>query len=25
ITHKNIVSLEDIYESPTHLYLAMEL
>lgn len=25
IEHKNIVALEDIYESPTHLYLAMEL
>ncbi|KAM5146622.1 calcium/calmodulin-dependent protein kinase type 1B [Mantella aurantiaca] len=25
IDHKNIVALEDIYESPSHLYLAMEL
>ncbi|XP_018430383.1 PREDICTED: calcium/calmodulin-dependent protein kinase type 1B [Nanorana parkeri] len=25
IAHKNIVALEDIYESPSHLYLAMEL
>ncbi|KAK9407611.1 calcium/calmodulin-dependent protein kinase type 1B [Crotalus adamanteus] len=25
IQHENIVALEDIYESPTHLYLAMQL
>ncbi|XP_048462660.1 calcium/calmodulin-dependent protein kinase type 1D-like [Rhincodon typus] len=25
IKHPNIVSLEDIYESPTHLYLVMQL
>ncbi|KAG9477821.1 hypothetical protein GDO78_013023 [Eleutherodactylus coqui] len=25
INHKNIVALQDIHESPTHLYLAMEL
>nr|XP_033776910.1 calcium/calmodulin-dependent protein kinase type 1B [Geotrypetes seraphini]XP_033776919.1 calcium/calmodulin-dependent protein kinase type 1B [Geotrypetes seraphini]XP_033776927.1 calcium/calmodulin-dependent protein kinase type 1B [Geotrypetes seraphini]XP_033776935.1 calcium/calmodulin-dependent protein kinase type 1B [Geotrypetes seraphini] len=25
IKHQNIVTLEDIYESPTHLYLVMEL
>lgn len=25
IKHKNIVSLEDIFESQTHLYLVMQL
>lgn len=25
ISHPNIVALEDVHESPSHLYLAMEL
>ena len=25
IKHENIVALEDIYESPNHLYLVMQL
>lgn len=25
IKHENIVALEDIYESPSHLYLVMQL
>lgn len=25
VSHPNIVALEDVHESPSHLYLAMEL